>query len=425
MNNSNDTLKNLECLQQIDAVKFYTSTRKINIYITILIIVIGLVGNGLAVFVFAQKRFRIHSSSVYLLCLCLSDGLFLMMHFFEDTIRTYIDVYYQDWRNSVSYSCRYMFAEHPNVNFSLNQKSQSYMNVNLNKSLLVFINITDQFDVACRFVNYLRYFLRFISAYVIIAFTVQRTFAIYSPFFQSKFESKNLAWTIVKIVVLIGFLINIWVPFVFTRTEYCDVNNQTKDFYFTVTVAYITLTMLIPIIVIFSCNTLIMYYVLKASKEREGLTNGSTVNNRKQTVLSNGSFKPNKEDLSLMRSSSRIVSNNSTSHSHFTRSSKSESMSNIRNSRISRKSTDSNKITRMLLLMSFSYAILNLPYFISWCLFFKIGIGKDASQATKYYTFSATNLCEIFYILNYGIHFFIYCASGKKFRQLLKNAFTT
>lgn len=92
----------------------------------------------------------------------------------------------------------------------------------------------------------------------------------------------------------------------------------------------------------------------------------------------------------------------------------------------SKGSSDSNhKITRMLLLMSFSYAVLNLPYFISWCMFFyHIGF-QSASNTLKYYLFSAINLSEIFYVLNYGVHFFIYCASGKKFRQLLRSAFTT
>lgn len=92
----------------------------------------------------------------------------------------------------------------------------------------------------------------------------------------------------------------------------------------------------------------------------------------------------------------------------------------------SKSSSDSNnKITRMLLLMSFSYAVLNLPYFISWCMFFyHIGF-QSASNTLKYYLFSAINLSEIFYVLNYGVHFFIYCASGKKFRQLLRSAFAS
>lgn len=79
----NKSYFNTNCEKELDAFHFYTQTRKINIAVTVLIIIVGLIGNGIAVFVLGQKRFRTHSSSIYLLCLCLSDGLFLLMHFFE------------------------------------------------------------------------------------------------------------------------------------------------------------------------------------------------------------------------------------------------------------------------------------------------------------------------------------------------------
>jgi hypothetical protein len=88
-----------------------------------------------------------------------------------------------------------------------------------------------------------------------------------------------------------------------------------------------------------------------------------------------------------------------------------------------KKSSESNKITRMLLLMSLSYAILNLPYFISWSIFFYNMAFQSLTKAQRFYLFSALNICEIFYILNYAIHFFIYCASGKRFRTQLRDSF--
>lgn len=135
------------CEQEISSFYFYNNTRKFNIYITIVIIIVGLLGNGLAVFVFAQKRFRRHSSSIYLLCLCLSDGLFLMMHFFEDTLRTYIDVYMRPVADSISENC------HP----LLSQSEKVHYNGSL---LLILFNITDRFALACKLVNFFRYFLR-------------------------------------------------------------------------------------------------------------------------------------------------------------------------------------------------------------------------------------------------------------------------
>jgi hypothetical protein len=79
----NSNISNCPDPKHVRADYLYTQTREINIYVTTFITIIGLIGNGLAVFVFAHERFRVHSSSVYLLFLAISDGLFLVTHFFE------------------------------------------------------------------------------------------------------------------------------------------------------------------------------------------------------------------------------------------------------------------------------------------------------------------------------------------------------
>jgi hypothetical protein len=71
-------------------------------------------------------------------------------------------------------------------------------------SLFEFINIADKFVTKCRLVNYFRYFLRFISAYIITVFTIQRTISIYNPIFQNKFSSPKLAWKIIVGLVIVG-----------------------------------------------------------------------------------------------------------------------------------------------------------------------------------------------------------------------------
>ena len=61
----------------------FTQARKINIFCTIFITLLGLIGNSLTMSVYLNKRFRINSSCVFLLCMAFSDGLFLILHFFE------------------------------------------------------------------------------------------------------------------------------------------------------------------------------------------------------------------------------------------------------------------------------------------------------------------------------------------------------
>lgn len=191
-------------------------------------------------------------------------------------MRTYLDVYFQPASSSISSECHYLLVNSTQFDQPLNPEN------NWIHKLLVAANITDHFDFACGLVNYLRYFLRFVSAYVIIAFTLQRTLAIYSPFFQAKFASKTLAWSITIALCVLGFVLNIWVPFVFKIIEkysYCDIQRSYRNHYFIITISYITLIMFIPIVVIFVCNTLIIYYVLKASKLRLGMMNVRLPNN--------------------------------------------------------------------------------------------------------------------------------------------------
>ena len=114
----------------------------------------------------------------------------------------------------------------------------------------------------CRLVNYFRYFLRIISAYIKVAFTIQRVIAIYSPFLQTKFKSIRIAWIIIAAITLIGGLLNVWVLFLFKPLsvqldlKYCDVEQEFSSAYFKINISYVVLTMLKPIIVIFVCDYL-------------------------------------------------------------------------------------------------------------------------------------------------------------------------
>ena len=72
-------------------------SKKISIYGSIFLIILGLIGHSLTIFVFIQKRFRQNSSNVFLLCLAITDALYLIVHFFEDTIKTARDVYSENY----------------------------------------------------------------------------------------------------------------------------------------------------------------------------------------------------------------------------------------------------------------------------------------------------------------------------------------
>jgi hypothetical protein len=84
-NLSDSELKFIENYYQFytDSLVTLEQCRKINLICTIIFSALGIVGHSLTIFVFAQKRFRKNSSNVYLLCLAINDGLYLITNFFE------------------------------------------------------------------------------------------------------------------------------------------------------------------------------------------------------------------------------------------------------------------------------------------------------------------------------------------------------
>jgi hypothetical protein len=391
-----------ECQLKYDSALFFDRTRVVNIFATVVVILIGIVGNVLAIIVFAQKRFRLKSPGVFLLCLAISDGLFLLVHFFEDTLRTYIDVYV-DREQKVN-------KHDPNCSLFVNLRNQTN-----DDSLLKTMNITDNYDLACRLVNYLRYVLRFVSAYIITIFTIQRAVVIFFPLCQSKFSSTSYAWRVVIGLCVFAAALCSFVPFVFSLNSneskskfYCDINKSTpfvSRFYFVATIIYIALIMFIPIITIIVCNTLITFQLCRLRKEREILCN---------MPITKPDRRPSDATQSLLLTATSNVTTdrrNSADILKWTR----------KNSKIK---DDSHKVTRMLVVMSLSFAILNLPYFFAWCIFYyKIAINASITYTSLNNLFGALNIAEIFYVINYGIHFFLYCASGKQFREQLKASF--
>ncbi len=194
------------CRRQIHSKYVFERTRNLNIQLSTFIILIGFVGNSLAVFVFSQKRYRKNSASIYLFCLAISDGLFLLTHFFEDTLRTYIDLYlnqnFKVHERCLNHTDLTIYNMTTMYQTDLSESSQHFIR---------FLNITDRFDFFCILFNYFRYILRFISAYIIVAFTMHRAVAIYRPYTEYKLESKKVTWLAATVISIFAFLLNIWV----------------------------------------------------------------------------------------------------------------------------------------------------------------------------------------------------------------------
>jgi hypothetical protein len=332
---------------------FLEQTRKINIFSVLIILVIGLIGNCLTILVFSQRRFRTNSSNIYLFSLAIVDALFLSLHVIEDTVRTYNDVYPINNTNETSF-----------FDFLSNLK-----------------NVTDKFLLSCSLINYFRYVIRFISAFIIVAFTLQRLRLVYFPLSNS-FKTKQSAWKTVSIITIMALISNSWVPFMFEiEKQHCDVKINHRKVYFLLTSVYIGMIMLLPILTIIISNTLILNKTNKEEKKRKIMQiqhlNLIVTNTSCSSTTKNQKSKPIKLDKnyhqylsikSQYSNNSRNTINNReqlSSHSTFRLKPFYESTHMIKN-KLNNKIDSTKKLKNILILISFSYALLNIPYLITW-----------------------------------------------------------
>ena len=236
---------------------FLESISKINLFSTILIICIGLIGNTLTLIIYGQSKYRVNSSNVFILILSIIDSLFLIIHFFEDIINSFK---------------KYDFP-------------------------IQYLNIAEINRESCMLINYFRYVLRSISSYIILAFTIQRFKVVYSPL-SSKFKSKQYAWFTCLIIIIISFLINLWSLFVFDLSKEsdvvkkCDIVEDWVDFYFYISICYFTLNILIPMISVVILNCLIIYKTKNDNLNRiqqytYGKMRTNTLNSTRRNALKN------------------------------------------------------------------------------------------------------------------------------------------
>jgi hypothetical protein len=355
---------------------------QVNSILTIIIIVFGLIGHSLTIFVYSQNRFRRNSSNIYFLCLALNDSAYLIIHPFKDTIRSFI-------------------------------KDDKFQN------FIQMLNLIDRFEMTCRLINYLRNVLRFTSAYIVVVFTLQRLFIVYSPM-SNKFKSKKSAWKTVALIYFISLLSNSYTLFIFdlqiktNNKTSCRINPSMDNDYFHLTIVFNCIIMLIPIIIIFTSNSFLISNICKNTNNN--LSNKMILSNNKNKT----STRINKKSLITTTTTTTTKNNEQIIKPYFL------TINQIIN-RITQKANNTRKLTKMLILISFSYAFLNLPYFLAWSLFYDNDRDDEYKKYVKIekliqynYSNSAVKICELFSVLNYGIYFYIYFLSGSMFRNQLK-----
>ncbi len=206
----------------------------------------------------------------------------------------------------------------------------------------------------------------------VIVFTIQRLFIVCRPL-NRRFRSKKSAWNFLIFISLIALFVNSWTIFVFeTQTQaaedkmVCDVNKSLADFYFKAIFVYIFLVVLMPIVIVIISNFLIILRSKKNDLNRE-LLNAYTNNN--------------------LEESNKQINRQSKSQQQINRQSNAQQQ-------ISRNFNQ--KISKTLFLISSVYVILNLPYLITWFVYYnQIVLKSNTERAVKNYAFSAVQIAEI------------------------------
>ena len=403
------------CYYETLSSTFIQQTRRVNIYSTACIILLGVVGNSLGFLVFLQKKTRTKSTSIYLLCLIISDSMYLVTHFFEDTLKAYIDHFV----HKIEYIHEECSQFHSKNESNASNVHQINADNAFNENMSGLINLMGRYDFFCKFINFARYFLRFMSAYIVVAFTIKRTQAIKDPFTENGHVGGRQVLLTILLIVVLASLSSIWIPILlqtstisYNLTE-CYIREGYNDLYFVITNCYIVSTMLVPMLIICVCNSISIVMLRRSNRKRQALAVSNDAS--RLTLIA-------KKDSVILKSLKlkTILNSIEFRYNHSVNSS-------------CRFRSQETKTNVMLFLMSFSYVILELPYFISWVSLFYhesyVYIDEEDLNALleysihKNFLIGVINLTEILYLLNYSIHFYIYCISSKTFCTRLKRIF--
>jgi hypothetical protein len=281
----------------------YETTRHWNVVLVTIICFIGVFVNAIAFYIFCSKKLRSNSVNIYLMFLVASDGLFLCIHFSEDTLRTLND----------------MINGNP---IGITSDSENNPVPPAIEGIISYLIISDLTTWTCRIVQYIRYVLRFYSAYIVVLFTLLRSIAVHSPFWLMRFNSTQLTYRILINLLIVSLVINIWVPFLFVLRSsdtpgnmYCDVDEKTSEIYFSLTIGYIIIIMFVPFILIFTSNVIIVISLYKARNKRGSLL--STNLDRKDLSRSSDTnsirsemYRPNFKSQKTTRTETKVVVSN-------------------------------------------------------------------------------------------------------------------
>ena len=406
------------CHVQILSVQKFKTTRIFNSYLTILIVIIGLVGNSFAVLVFSHKKYRKTSTSVYLLCLAISDCMFLINHFMDDLLKA---------SEEDDTSINHMLIHNSCRIYELNKSRH------LNKTISPGICFLNKF---CKLFKFFNYYFQFVSAYIIVAFTIQRTIALSSPFRHLNLESQKQYRAALSTILIAAFVGACPFPFFFRNettngtVQYCTVDSNYFKVFFQTRAFYIVFVTALPSVIILACNLLSLFHVCLSNKQRKEFINASSSMCKQQQFSID--LENTRVNLVVKR---KVETRLNELNSIFTPNRSQEHNLNLLIHTKSKQINQEKKVSKMLIIMSLSHVSLNMPYSLTWLFLYRELINQSnggsafdehrliVNSINLNYWYATFHVAEIFYVLNFGVHFFVYCVGGQIFRTHMKDLY--
>lgn len=335
-------------------------SKALNRYVLPVIIVVGIFGNTLSVMVFINSKLRKHSTSVYLATLAVVDSGLLVCLFFM-------------WLGWIG------------------------RDVSNTQPL-------------CSIVVYVTYVCSFLSVWIVVSFTVERYIVVSRPLRGRQFLRKRHAHMVVLLLTVIAlflYLVLFWTTGVIlfpNGIRVCTTYPKYEYVLWILSHIDTIITLLVPTVIIFILNGLIVCIIYQSTRvfQRDTFHQSNLVQRRDSLVEATGIghlLTSNLVDLVVHTAAAPVPQ-----RSH------------------SQRGSQYFKTTKMLLVVSSVFLLLNLPSHA-----FRIQLIIRRMFAPEYVPsfteFGLQQIAEFIYYVHFAINFCLYSLCGENFRTEVRCLF--
>jgi len=264
--------------------------------------------------------------------------------------------------------------------------------------------------VACVTVSHLSYASRLLSAWLVTTFTVERFIGVFYPLRRSLIISVSHARRVILAEMLACLALAGFTPFTIgivdgrrpgSKLPDCDVLPERAHIYLVFNVAFVIIgSIVVPVLVIVTLNTAIFRRVRRRASMRGELEGYSSDERHSPRSTHHHTF-------CLYHHHNHL--HHHQQHEHHGRQQTGAG-----------RQRDYN-VTVLLLVVSTTFVVLNVPYCVSWFALFPYHVELDLATSSCLFhsLLAAKYIATVPYCLNYGVNFALYSVCARAFRDQL------